>query len=430
MSAPVFVNRDGRMTLRDQWLAIFKALVARDWRRAAEVASHPTVKSTKAGRRVGKWLVRPLMKQVGREWRNAQFANSHELWQLTRKLANAKQLDTIHECWRQLVDHSIHEAEQKLRVGNVDSAYSILGQLSEINALDWRVDGLFEVTRAIANANQLAEAGQLESAEARYLLAIQRKPELLFVSAAIERIRNQMNGTRARTPIRQPVWSGPNGLTVQEKLLSNSETNSRGMSTSSVMMWIDGVGSYLICFAAENWIGKHVAEPRCQIPLQGDLFRYHARLAFDSQGLQILPEGDVWINARRLNVKQANLKDGDRVSLGAGNTRFLVELPEYGGAARLSLEHGNRTWFGCDQILLVRDVLTIGNSRLCDIRIPGVSEQFEIRKGKNSVCIESPNEFAIDGRLTRGPVPLSTESRLTSRDLAIQFETTKKLVNR
>ena len=54
-------------------------------------------------------------------------------------------------------------------------------------------------------------------------------------------------------------------------------------SEQSFMMWIDGVGGYLVCPATKNTIGQAITQSNIQIPILGDLQRRHCRIENNEQ---------------------------------------------------------------------------------------------------------------------------------------------------
>jgi tetratricopeptide (TPR) repeat protein len=90
------------------------------------------------------------------------------------------------------------------------------------------------------------------------------------------------------------------------------------------MLWIDGVGSYLVCLNTRVTFGQATANGPVDVPIFADVSRIHAELARDGEGYILESAREVMVNG--LATKRTTLKPGDRVTLGS-TCQFQFHLP-------------------------------------------------------------------------------------------------------
>ena len=106
------------------------------------------------------------------------------------------------------------------------------------------------------------------------------------------------------------------------------------------LLWIDGVGGYLVCLGNRLTFGQGLADARVDVPLVADVSRLHATLTRDAEGYVLEAVRPIQVNAA--TVTRALLQPGDRVTLGV-SCQLLFRLPVPGNnTARLDLVSGHR----------------------------------------------------------------------------------------
>src|SRR5262249_13188749 len=91
------------------------------------------------------------------------------------------------------------------------------------------------------------------------------------------------------------------------------------------LLWIDGVGGYLICLGNRLTFGQ-ATQPGVDVPLVADVSRIHATLTRDAEGYLLETVRPVQVNGQP--VTRALLRPNDRITLGATcQLRFRQPAP-------------------------------------------------------------------------------------------------------
>ncbi|MCZ2342315.1 MAG: FHA domain-containing protein, partial [Bacteroidales bacterium] len=111
--------------------------------------------------------------------------------------------------------------------------------------------------------------------------------------------------------------NGPNGVSIGKSRHRPSDSvplpGSPGLP-KRFLLWVDGVGGYLVCLAPRVTFGQATADGPVDVPLFADVSRLHAELTRDQEGYIVESGRDIQING--IPVKRSALKPGDRVTLG------------------------------------------------------------------------------------------------------------------
>src|SRR5262249_35485074 len=76
------------------------------------------------------------------------------------------------------------------------------------------------------------------------------------------------------------------------------------------LLWIDGVGGYLVCLANRITLGQAIPEATVDVPIFADVSRLHATLTRDTEGYLLEAARPVLVNSR--STAKALLHPGDR----------------------------------------------------------------------------------------------------------------------
>jgi len=90
------------------------------------------------------------------------------------------------------------------------------------------------------------------------------------------------------------------------------------------LLWVDGIGGYLVCLSNRVTFGQATAEGPVDVPLFAEVSRTHAEVTRDGEGYVIESGRGIRVNGNE--TKRAVLSAGDRVTLGA-SCQFLFHKP-------------------------------------------------------------------------------------------------------
>jgi tetratricopeptide (TPR) repeat protein len=173
------------------------------------------------------------------------------------------------------------------------------------------------------------------------------------------------------------------------------------------LLWVDGVGGYLVCLSSRVTFGQATADGPVDVPLFAEVSRTHAEVTRDGEGYVI--ESGRGIRVNGVETKRTVLSAGDRVTLGT-SCQFLFHKPvAVSSSVRLELTSGHRLPVAVDGVLLMGNELMLGPGPDAHVEFPGLDAPVLIYRSKDGLSVRVPDlKFSIDDRacLDRAVLPL------------------------
>jgi len=126
------------------------------------------------------------------------------------------------------------------------------------------------------------------------------------------------------------------------------------------LIWIDGVGGFLVLRSDTVTLGPAFAEPAPDVPIFADISRDHATIHRDGEGYWLRSERALAVNLAP--AKRALLQSGDRITLGASCQLQFRKAEPLCASAGLTLISGHRFGHPVDAALLMADALIVDRS--------------------------------------------------------------------
>ncbi len=124
------------------------------------------------------------------------------------------------------------------------------------------------------------------------------------------------------------------------------------------LLWIDGVGGYLVCLQPRLTLGQAGAVPVPDLAILADVARHHATLHRDNEVFFLEALRKTAINGQP--VERAFLHSGDRLTLGGACQLLFTQPVPVSGSARLDLVSGQRWQYPVEAVLLMAETLVVG----------------------------------------------------------------------
>jgi hypothetical protein len=300
---------------------------------------------------------------------------------------------------QEIVALALGEAESHIESGDPARAIALLETLERFKVQDEPLRWMKEVARRLESARHLALHGKFAEAEAQAKAADAIRPHLAYVRSRIGEYHQRIEPFRQLTEslhravankqwtevvsvadqvleaapesrlaqgLRRKAWekvgSPPSealaGLRGVRRVTSDgglqrptNELEDRQAPGVSLvepsagrrfLLWIDGVGGYLVCMGDEVVLGQSSPESGLDIPIQADLSRRHARIARRGDGYVIEPWHLTRVNGQVVRGKTL-LSDGDEIELAQG-VRLRFRQPHVlSASARLDFLSHHRT---------------------------------------------------------------------------------------
>ena len=193
-------------------------------------------------------------------------------------------------------------------------------------------------------------------------------------------------------------------------------------SATRFMLWIDGVGAWLLCTDDSVSIGgPSLKTAAADICLMSSLSRRHATITRDDETWFINPHAVTRVNDRPLE-NPALLRHGDRIELG-GSVELSFALPSaLSASASLDFVSGHRPSQSVDGVVLMQENCLLGPGRENHIRCPHWPETVILFKRDGAICCRSRTEIFVDGNHVQDSETLSPGAVVTGDELSFRFE--------
>jgi hypothetical protein len=421
------------------WLTLKQADEALNNGRLEEAQRLLTQPPAQGRRGVAERLARLARAFVERGERQQRNGDLEAAW---RDLIHAEQLlsgDTSPERLRQtLVRLGIADVRAMLQAGDPKRADEAISRLRERAVRLAELQVLEEAARDWLNAQDLAGKAEFT----RAVEALERAGRLLEEDCpAVVSYRNEIDQKRLKLPgllvklheaANAKRWQDVLELADRVLALAPDHTEARRIRTRAwqslepqavlpvtvpatpspvrreeetlppdglplrFLLWIDGVGGYLVCLGGRLTFGQATPEAHVDVPLIADVSRLHATLSRDSEGYVLEAVRSVQVNAQ--SVTRSLLRNGDRVTIGP-SCQFLFRQPvPVSTSARLDLVSGHRLPVGVDGVLLMADTLVLGPGAQAHVTIPDLKEPIILYRNKDGLGYRHKGSLVVNGR--------------------------------
>ncbi len=221
--------------------------------------------------------------------------------------------------------------------------------------------------------------------------------------------------------VRARAWKAVEPVTVAHRGLAVVGGDvTAGGSPARLLLWVDGVGGYLVCLAPRITLGQAAAEALVDVPLVADVSRLHATLTRDAEGYVL--EGVKGLQVNSQDVTRALLRQGDRVTLGP-SCQFVFRQPvPVSTTARLDLVSGHRPPLAVDGVLLMGDSLVLGPGPQAHVVVPDLKAPVVLFRHKDGLGVRSRGPLAVNGERCTDRAVLRPRSVVTGEDIAFAVE--------
>ncbi len=175
----------------------------------------------------------------------------------------------------------------------------------------------------------------------------------------------------------------------------------------SSLLWIDGVGGYLLRFGPQLVVGGAGGRPgEADLALMANLSRRHAVLRLAGERYLLEPLGRTAVDGRPVD-EPTPLADGSEIELRSGVKLRFRQPSLLSTTCRLDFVSGHRPKWSIDGVLLVQDTLLLG---------PGDQNHVVCRDWPESVILSRRNgvlHCRSQSPLMTGEFPMAGETPVT-----------------
>ncbi len=280
-------------------------------------------------------------------------------------------------------------------------------------------DDLVEVEKTCRQLLVIAPNYKIAQDAHRRVLDIRKKKTSVGVRNTVYAGSTQSSEQAAETaipPASEKSHEGPVGA------VDNPDApTSRSMSEQTFMMWIDGVGGYLVCPAARNTIGQAVTQSNIQIPMLGDLQRRHCRIETVERSHFLQPLGNLTLDGK-ITSKPQQLRNEQVIGLEGGVKLKYTRPHPLSGSARLDFLSRHRTQPWSDSVLLASGPLILGPDPRNHIYCPRWPWDLIIFQRDGQWYARTRGKLEIDGVVHKAEGPFQLNSRIIGEEFTLSFE--------
>jgi hypothetical protein len=186
------------------------------------------------------------------------------------------------------------------------------------------------------------------------------------------------------------------------------------------LLWVDGVGGYLVCLGNRVTFGQATPENRVDVGLFADISRLHAAVSRDAEGYLLESFREARVNGR--SVDRTLLRSGDRVTLGACCQLHFRQPVPVSASARIDLVSGHRLWLAVDALLLMADTLVLGSGAQVHVALPEVRSPLILFRLQEGLGVRYAGSFTVNGKPCRERATLEPGATIASDEFSLTLE--------
>lgn len=234
------------------------------------------------------------------------------------------------------------------------------------------------------------------------------------------------SATDQQTEIDQPpaAQAGLTGARVQPVAEVAAEQLIDHPDPPRCLLWVDGVGGYLLHWAAEIVIGQAHQRNRVDVPIVANIPRRQLRIVRQAESYLIEPlssQQTVLINGSPLRAKSL-LVDRDLLELGSGvQLRFEIPHP-LSSTARLQILSSHRTQPRTDGVLLVSASCVLGPQPHSHVVCRDWTSDLVLYRQRKQIWMRAAERLLVDGQEQAERVPLQAPTHVAGRSFSLSLE--------
>ena len=188
------------------------------------------------------------------------------------------------------------------------------------------------------------------------------------------------------------------------------------------MLWIDGVGGYLVCLGKRVTIGGPGRDgQRADVSLLAGLATRHASIVRSREGCLLEAHGPVTVAGRTV-IGQSNLSSGCEIHLG-DTVRLGFRLPTaLSATAALDFVSDHRPAQSIDGVILLEKSCLLGPGPENHIRCRSWEESVVLYRKENEFWCKSRGDLFVGSQPARTGARLAPGELVTGTDLRFHLE--------
>ena len=189
-----------------------------------------------------------------------------------------------------------------------------------------------------------------------------------------------------------------------------------------MLLWVDGVGGFLVCFSPQATLGQALPACDVDIPLSADVSRRHAMIRRHTDEYVIEPWHPVVLRGREVERPEP-LRHGDRITLGKSMQIEFTQPHALSATARLMFSSRHVTQPAADGVILMGDSLILGPQDHNHIVCREWTRDVILFRRSDQLWCRSLGDIEVDGASFQDEAPIGPNSRIEGTDFSVALET-------
>ena len=187
------------------------------------------------------------------------------------------------------------------------------------------------------------------------------------------------------------------------------------------MLWIDGVGAYLVCLGSRMTIGGPSADDSCDLSLLANLSRCHATIVRSGEGYLLEAHGPAKIGGRPV-YESALLHNGYDVELGSGVCLRFGLPTVLSATATLNFASNHRPARSIDGVILMKDNCLLGPGHESHVRCRRWQDTAVLFRRDGKFWVKSRMELFVNGRHVQGEAAVEPGDVIAGPEFRFRIE--------
>ncbi len=187
------------------------------------------------------------------------------------------------------------------------------------------------------------------------------------------------------------------------------------------VMWIDGVGGFLLVDREELVIGQAISGSSVDVSIVGDLSRQAAAVRRSDGDYLLQPLQPTKLDGRPIDRPQL-LQSGNVIQFGDRVKVQFSKPSPLSATGRLDLASLNRFKPNVDGVLLLADSCILGPNPGSHVVCPSWSSELLLFRHASGWYFRSLEEVQVDGNAVKGQIPMVAGMRIDGDDFSLSIE--------
>jgi hypothetical protein len=192
------------------------------------------------------------------------------------------------------------------------------------------------------------------------------------------------------------------------------------MTDGNFLLWIDGVGGYLVCLKSRLALGQAGAAGAADLGILADISRHHATVQRDMEGYFLEAVRKTSLNGQQ--IEKAFLRSGDRLTLGATCQLLFTQPVPVSASARLDLVSGQRWLHPVSAALLMAETLVLGPAAQSHVVVSELKQPLILFRLREGLAVRYGGPLVISGQACKERGPLLPGAQVTTDVLSFTLE--------